>query len=277
MEKLLKTCVKKLLGGHTGSLILQGSNHSMRGILLHASILLQLFQPDPGLVSPYREFKPLPIAETPGSSWIPILLFFSFTLLVLLRVFDGKRLSQLINGFFRASSVGILYREEYALTSRVSVLALINFLLILPLFLWQTLHERGIMMENMGHYFILLGAMIVIYASKLLTTRFIGYATEKQGLALEYTYNILLFNKTLGIALFPVTVLLAFAHGIPHEWLIAIGLSFWGIALIYRTIRGIALGLTEPGVSIYYLFVYVCTLEILPFVVLLKVFAGTPR
>jgi hypothetical protein len=249
----------------------------MQGILLNASILLQLFHPDQGLTKPYHEFNPLPIAETAGSTWIPFLLFLSFTILVVLRVFDGKRLSQLINGFFRASSVGIMYREEYALTSRVSLLALINFLLITPLFIWQTSHQLGVMMETIGHYFIVLGVMTFIYAIKLITTRFVGYVTEKQGLALEYTYTILLFNKTLGIALFPVTILLAFAHGIPHEWLIAIGLGLWAIMLVYRIIRGIALGLTEPGVSIYYLFVYLCTLEILPFVVLLKVFAGTPR
>lgn len=249
----------------------------MQALSFGSLILLQLFHPDGVHASPYHEFRPLPLSDTPGSSWIPLLLFFSFTLLVIVRVFDGKRLSQLVSGFFRASSVSLLYREEYALTSRVSILALLNFLVVTPLFLWQTLHRQAILTGGLAEYGILVALLAILYMVKISTTRFIGYVVDKQELAIEYNYNVLLFNKTLGLLLFPITTLLAFTHAIPSSWLIFAGFGFWGIILVYRIIRGIIIGVLEPGVSVYYLFVYLCTLEILPFVVLLKVFVGTPK
>jgi hypothetical protein len=143
--------------------------------------------------------------------------------------------------------------------------------------LWQILHHQTILTGGLAEYGILVALLAIMYMVKISTTRFIGYAVDKQELTTEYNYNVLLFNKILGLLLFPITTLLAFAHSIPSNWLIFAGFGLWGIMLIYRIIRGIIIGVVEPGVSVYYLFVYLCTLEILPIVVLLKVFVGTPK
>jgi hypothetical protein len=42
--------------------------------------------------------------------------------------------------------------------------------------------------------------------------------------------------------------------------------------LAYRVLRLIQIGFSATGASIFYLFLYLCTLEILPFIVLIKLF-----
>ena len=64
-----------------------------------------------GILFP-KHFNPAPLASAEGNVWIPIVLFTSFTLLVILHVFERRKFVLLFNGFINASSVNIIYREE---------------------------------------------------------------------------------------------------------------------------------------------------------------------
>lgn len=205
-----------------------------------------------------------------GGAWIHGVLFASFTMLVVLRVFDFRQLLLLFQGFMRASSVAQTYREESALTSRVSVFLLLNYLLMGALFTWQTL---GVLYDypepSAVAWFAV--AILCMYIIKIIGVRMLGFIFEMREAAQEYIYNIVLFNKTIGLVLFPVTLCLAYARQLPPGWLVAIGLSFWGLVLLYRFVRLSWIGLSVRGVSFLYIILYLCTLEILPFIVIIKV------
>lgn len=195
-------------------------------------------------------------------------------MLVLLRVFDYRRLIQLMNGMIRQSSVAMLYREEYALTGRVSIMLSLNFLFMSGLFFWQTLQYFGIDADGVQGFGLIMLAVLAAYFVKILSVRMLGSVFELREQASEYSYNILLFNKMAGLFLFPVVLLLAFARQIPAEFLIWTGLGFLLILLIYRILRALLIGLGSPSVSFLYIIIYLCTLEMLPFVVIIKVFVG---
>lgn len=218
-----------------------------------------------------QAFTPKLATEPVGGTWIHALLFVSFTMLVILRVFDFRRLLLLFQGFVRASSVSQTYREESALTSRVSVFLLLNFLLLGGLFIWQTL---GVLFGNYPEPSAVLWislAILCMYVIKIVGVRILGFIFEMQDAAQEYIYNIVLFNKMIGLVLFPITLCLAYARQLPPGWLVAIGLSFWGLVLAYRFVRLSWIGLSVRGVSFLYIILYLCTLEILPIVVIIKV------
>lgn len=195
-------------------------------------------------------------------------------MIVILRVFDFRRLVALVQGFARASSVAVMYREESALSSRVSFFLIVNFLMMSSLFIWQTL---GVLL---GHYpvpvdILWIGVTILaMYIVKILGVRLLGFIFEMKDAAQEYVYNIVLFNKTVGLILFPVTLCLAYARQLPPQWLVIGGLVSWAIVLVYRFVRLSWIGLSGKGVSFLYIILYLCTLEILPFVVIIKVLIG---
>jgi len=239
------------------------------------SFVLFYLQLHPGsgkwLTDSVTVFEPKLIANPPGGIWMHVLLFVSFTMLVFLRVFDFRRLVALLQGFVRASSVGTLYREESALSSRVSFFLLLNFIIMSSLFAWQT---SGVLFTNYPAATDVLwiaGAIVGAYMVKIISTRLLGFIFEVQ----EYVYNIVLFNKTVGLVLFPITLCLAYAHQIPQNWLVGAGIVSWAIVLLYRLVRLSWIGLSVRGVSLFYIILYLCTLEILPFVVIVKVLVRT--
>ncbi len=233
-----------------------------------------MLQAPAGTVSP-AAFRPEPLPSHEGNWWIAAALFASFTVLVVLRVFDNRRLVQLLQGFLRSSSVSVLYREEYSLTGRVSVLLLLNYLLVFPLFLWQTAGYFGAPRDGLAGFGLIAAGITAAYLLKIASTRVLGSIFEVQEAAAEYVYNILLFNKTTGLVLFPVCLLLAYARQIPPEILVWTGIVSWGLILVYRLLRVVLIGVSSSSVSFFYIILYLCTLEIIPFVVIIKVFVGT--
>ncbi|MEO5641960.1 MAG: DUF4271 domain-containing protein [Bacteroidia bacterium] len=222
-----------------------------------------------------KTFNPLPLATAEGNWWGAAILFFSFTLIVILRVFDYRKLALLFNGFFRASSVSVMYREEYSITSRISVLLLVNYLLVFPLFIWQVMGYFGAAREGLNGFGMISVIILCVYLVKIIATRMLGNIFEVKEASSEYVYNILLFNKIIGLVLFPICLLLAYARQIPAEILIWSGIVSWCFILIYRLLRIILIGISNSSVSFFYIILYLCTLEIIPFVVILKVFVGT--
>jgi hypothetical protein len=247
--------------------------------MLSLSFVLFYLQLHPGsgkwLTDSVTVFEPKLITNPPGGIWIHVLLFVSFTMLVFLRVFDFRRLVALLQGFVRASSVGTLYREESALSSRVSFFLLLNFIIMSSLFAWQTF---GVVFTNYPaptDFLWIALAIVGAYMIKIISTRLLGFVFEVREAAQEYVYNIVLFNKTVGLFLFPITLCLAYAHQIPQNWLVGAGIVSWSIVLLYRLLRLSWIGLSVRGVSLFYIILYLCTLEILPFVVIVKVLVRT--
>ena len=215
-------------------------------------------------------FDPQLAAPSPGGIWIHVLLFISFTMLVVLRVFDFRRMLTLLQGFVRSSSVALMYREESALASRVSVFLIVNYLVLGSLFVWQTLSVQSDSFPAPFMMVWIAAGLLLVYIVKIISVRILGFIFEAREAAQEYVYNIVLFNKTLGLFLFPVVLCLAYAHQLSPQWLVIIGLSGWAIILIYRLVRMVWIGLSIRGISFFYIILYLCTLEILPFVVIVK-------
>jgi len=207
-------------------------------------------------------------------------LFLAFSLFVIVKVYSPRKLKQMFNAFIKPAALSQLLREEYAFSNRSSVLLLILSLLVLPLFAYQAggylgansvlyhfIHTRGILA-----YLLLMGFVFSIYFIKILTIKFLGFTLAIKGADGEYIYTILLFNKVAGLIMFPLVLLVAFARQLNTAYSLYTGLGILIILLIYRSLRLIQIGLSSSGVSVLYLFLYLCTLEIMPFVVLIKLF-----
>lgn len=205
--------------------------------------------------------------------WVSAVIFLAFLVLVILRVFDWRRMRQLLSGITRISAVSMYYREEYALTNRISILLTLNFLLCGALFITQLVRVYAgdaLPVQPFVLFLLVAGGLFLTYLLKWLGVLLLGQVFHVKEPAAEYSYTVFLFNKALGIMLFPVVVALAFAVQLKAEWLVYAGLGFWGIMLIYRILRGVLIGISAGGVSIFNLFIYLCTLEILPFVLITK-------
>lgn len=208
--------------------------------------------------------------------WLFALLFTAYTIYVSLRVVYSKRFRQEMRAFFTSRTVNQMMREEYALSNRVSIGLSLLFILLFSLFLYQVFDYYGYFnIESyppVRFYFAIVGFVVVLFALKLLLVRILGVVFRMEGAVNEYIFNIFLHHKALGLFLFPVTIALAFVKDISPPHLIVAGWCIIALVLVYRTLRTILGGVQAAGISKYYLFLYLCTLEILPLIVILKVF-----
>jgi hypothetical protein len=222
-----------------------------------------------------RGLEPQPI-ERSHSFWIFSLLFTAFVIFVSLRVLYGKRFRQEVDAFFTSRAVSQMMREEYALSNRVSIGLSLLFLMLLSLFLFQCFSYYGYFGYNNFtgpvFYFRICAFVVIAFALKLLVVRILGVLFKLEAVSNEYIFNIFLYHKALGLFLFPITIAIAFVREIPVHYTIAAGWVLVAIVLVYRTLRSLLGGIQTAGISKYYLFLYLCTLEILPLIVIIKVF-----
>ena len=118
-------------------------------------------------------------------------------------------------------------------------------------------------------YLFNLALVAALFLGRLVLVNVTGFLFNKIGIFREYLYNTFIFNKIIGILLLPLSLFVFYTDGVLMEvfqW-IALGSVF--IILILRLIRGFVFSF-KRGVSIFYMFLYLCALEMAPLILLYK-------
>ena len=109
-----------------------------------------------------------------------------------------------------------------------------------------------------------------IYAVKFAAINLVGYVFQVQKEAKELMMSVFLFCNALGLFMLPLVICLSFVKQVSPLVFIYTGIAIIGSFILIRIVRGILIGLKSPRVSKFYLFMYLCTLEILPFILMVK-------
>ncbi len=83
----------------------------------------------------------------------------------------------------------------------------------------------------------------------------------------EYNHNINFFNQSAGIFLFPITVLISFSNF--PEIFILLGFAVISILYILKIFRLLKINFSKQ-LNILYMFLYLCTVEIIPILYFVK-------
>jgi hypothetical protein len=202
------------------------------------------------------------------------MLFIGFVLIVWLYVSHRKRLGQVVRAFYISRYANQLSRDEVSVSSRVSVFLTILFVIVISLFMLQV--NRYYNFYPVGEGPLAFGtvalSIVLVYLGKVILIRFLGFVFQTVKEAGDYVLSLFLFGNTLGLFLMPVVVCLAFARQFPQSVFVYSGFGIIVLFLTARLVRAVIIGLNSSRVSAFYLFLYLCTLEILPFIVLIKLF-----
>ena len=201
------------------------------------------------------------------------ILLLAFILFVWLYATNRKRLNQVIKSFYITRLNGQSGREDLSLGNRVSVFLSILFVISSSLFIFQTAKYYGYNSENDVLFFIkLIVDICLVYGVKILFVRFFGFVFQSQKESGDYSLMISLFCNILGLFLLPIVVCMSFVKDVSPLIFIYSGLCVFVLLLLIRVLRGVLIGANSIRVSKFYLFLYLCTLEILPFVIMIKLF-----
>jgi hypothetical protein len=204
--------------------------------------------------------------EHKSEDWLTGLLFFVVFLLVWIRVFYGKYYSQLTDSLVNYQMSSKLYNEANILSRRVSFILDIVYHLVMAIFLYELNSVYGILAPGRSnlYYLMVIFAVLAFYSvSRLALLRFTGFVFDIQPLFTNFIHHMSLFNKGLGIILFPLSIAMLFIPASLIKIILFTGITVFIIMFVLKLVRALKI-IMWKDVLLFYMILYLCTLEILP-------------
>ena len=168
-------------------------------------------------------------------------------------------------GVFAQRYANQYLREENAFTERVNFLTFllmaINFTLIITKF------QAVIDLWKIVSVFFL---VLLFFLLKLILIKLLGFFFKVKDLAKLAIFFSLLFDKTLGFVLFPLVVVIYFFSVDISSTVLMISLGLFIILFMLKLFWLWKIGTNSFGLSQAYIFLYLCSIEIFPLLLLVK-------
>jgi hypothetical protein len=208
----------------------------------------------------------VPDFRFPGHEvWITLLLFSCLLLFVYVRITNPKKIPSLIPAFFSGSTT-----EEKTITPD-SVAMFFVFVCSATLLIMQAFRFHNIQTRlNNIEEFLLIGLILFgYYILKTIALLLCGAIFQVQADARDYISEIYASSHLAAIGLLPAVIVLTFVNNINEDIFEKVILALIGLLFLYRTIKMFIL-MMNRGLSVIYLFLYLCALEIIPLVLLFE-------
>jgi hypothetical protein len=209
--------------------------------------------------------------QQPSIDWVTGLVFVCLLILAWIQTNHSKRLTQIFRSVALPYYVNQLEREGNLYNERITLGLGFIFLTSISLMTYKFAIIYGIQPAQLPSYvfYLIIFAIVLIYVIlKGLLIRATGSIFKTWEHAHAYRLNSLIFNHTIGLVLFPFLLLVFYWKDQPTYW---IALAFLTILLTYRFIRSILIGFSNSKFSVFHLILYLCTLEILPILIVVKI------
>lgn len=176
--------------------------------------------------------------------------------------------------FYPRMSVRLM-KEKNESTSPIIQSLLFFYFVTTGLFVYMSMNFYGLYISYAHGFisFLVISLFItVVYFIKIASIKILGFIFQQRRVVDEYLHNLKLFNITTGIILLPISISIPFlnAYLVDEIYLIHTGFVVYAIIFIFKLLRGFFVSYRQ-SVSIFYILLYLCTLEILPLALLLRV------
>lgn len=165
-----------------------------------------------------------------------------------------------------------MIQQNSLVNSIFNLLALLSFGFYAFVLLKQTNFKLN---NNWSDTQLLIGiilAFIIGYTLRVLFQKLIGYIFEITDEMNIYVFQLLLTAKILGIILIPFTIFLYFGEGDYLNTILYLSIFLILVSLSLKYLRSGFLFKAFIGFSKFHFILYLCASEILPFLILLKLF-----
>ncbi len=206
--------------------------------------------------------------------WMTILLISILTVLVnIYKTTLGKVYRSFLNDNFLK-----MVHRDYGPVTMIPYLILYAFsLTLMGIFLFSVLNYYKISFFSTPIFDLLaaIGSVFVIFLVKHFVLQIIGSIFPISKEIKQYSFTIIIFGIITGLFLLPAILLISYAP--PHLTSTIIYGSFIliGLVYLYRILRSLFIALKYISLHKFHFFVYLCTIEIAPLLVLMKVATAT--
>lgn len=213
------------------------------------------------------------------SDWIFYMIIGFLVIVSWLRVFNSKYLISNFTALFNYHRATKLYSERNIIQQRVSALLNVIYFLSFGLYLflifihfqWHPANLSGFML-----FLTLTGLLVLLFLVRVLLMKLTGFIFVRTELFSAYLFHYYLTNKALGLVMIPFSLAIAYTSGMLTEITIFLSLFVVSSAFVLRLVRTIMF-IIKNEVLLFYLILYLCTVELLPFLVILKMILSSTK
>lgn len=203
--------------------------------------------------------------------WITVHLIISLCLIAYVQIYYSKRFKQVINAFFGNRYLHMLTKDGNIFRERISIplviVYLISFSLLMFLLLTQYVYQPVFNLQGLKLFSVIILAVIVTWFIKNLMINFVGNLFRNYLILTDYIHTNFVFNMVIGVLLIPIVIIAVF---LPSVEMVYAGVIVWLAVYLYRIFRQVFTGISYTKFSLFYRFLYLCTFEIIPLLVLTK-------
>ncbi|NBC82586.1 MAG: DUF4271 domain-containing protein [Bacteroidetes bacterium] len=192
-----------------------------------------------------------------------------------LQFFNKKYVIEFLKSTFNFQLGSKLYRDRNLLIKRILFVLNLIYYISISLFALQTIEYYQIQLHSSRilSFILIAGIITGIVQLKRLILIMTGKLFLVDTILHEYIFNTHLVNKITGLALIPVTVFITYLElGITHL-LVFFGLSIIILSTILKFIKGLKI-ILRYNLYLYNIILYLCTLEILPIFIGIRIFVN---
>jgi hypothetical protein len=203
--------------------------------------------------------------------WIPLLLLFCILLITWTRVFYPKRMQQIYKASFSNRFIKQLVRDGDLFKERISLalgmVFVVTFSLLIYEFNRQILGLTFPHITGVGLFVLIMAAVLLYQTVKVALIQMLGIIFKTKETTYGYLLNILIFTLFSGPVLLVANILFLYLNSV---FLLYFSLIIFMVFFTFRFVKGFFIGTALTKFSYLFLFVYLCSLEILPLLIIIK-------
>lgn len=206
--------------------------------------------------------------------WPFILILFLSVSALYVRAKKPNSWSLIFKSTYNSRATNQLMREENIMENSHSAILVFVFFLSFALLLFnlQEYTKFTFFYTYPPLIFIsILFSLFAIYVGKVALLYLLQLIFEQKELFEEYVIVFMNINIVLGIYLLPISLMYVYSINVSDRALLSISLVFLATSLLLRYIRIFDLGLRRK-IKWYNIILYLCTLEILPIILIMTIF-----
>jgi len=231
---------------------------------------LNPFAPD----NPKENIAPAPKdTEAIPNIWMGGIVIILGVLMAILNSAHGSELQRTMRSFSNSNILNFNYRSQKGRITTMYLLAYAMYAISAGAFLYLLGWYFQVPMLTSSIYsaLVCMGFVAAVMLAKHLLLQLIGWIMPFNKEISLYSYMMAVFNQVIGIVLLPFIIVAAFTPDPFKKIALFAGIGIILLIYLYRSIRGIMIGEKFMAMHKFHFFLYLCTVEIAPLLILVKV------
>lgn len=217
--------------------------------------------------------KEIKVRERQNAPWKFWVIVFIFAYISFVRIANPNNFRVFMLSVFNLKLSDKIWDDQRSYFSFVILQLFAIYLFIAAIFINNQLEVRNLNFVN--NYFVqfvlVFAALMIIYLMKFLMHTILGGLLKMKKLGIGFVSNTISINNFLALVIFPLIIFTVYDHNTVWSSVVSqTVVAVFFISIIYRVVRITLLSSRFFSFPKIYLFIYLCALEIMPWLVIVK-------